>query len=166
MSWKLALSDAIVHKKSFLIFLKSKEMAAAAACCPPQSHVSISAAEAGATKPLMGRDLELAEKTRVYVIGPEKDEDIKGVVIVFHDIFGFNSGRTHHMCDDVAVASGYLVVAGDFFGESVITEPNELASFSFFSKATKLLGRSGTDFSYVEGRLTRVIVPYIRSRTK
>ena len=53
---------------------------------------------------------------RAYTSRPTGE--IKGAILVFHDIFGFASARTHHLCDEMA-KWGYLVLAPDFFGEDL-----------------------------------------------
>jgi len=142
-------------------------------CCPTDMNPSASAVEAGATSDLMGQYLVLPldgrNKTgvRCYVVnGAETDDAIQGAVVVFHDIFGFNSGRTHHMCDEIAVAGKYLVIAPDFFGESHISDPKELLSLSFFSKGSTLVSRACYPFGEVENKLHRSVFPYIRQRTR
>jgi dienelactone hydrolase len=138
-------------------------------CCPPQLYPQITAAQAGETSSLKGVELHLGEKKNIqaYVVsGPKSDQDIKGCILVFHDIFGYNSGRTHHMCDEIATRGNYLVVAPNFFGENIVNEPEQLVSFSFFTKASALGSRGRVQWHIVEKLLTDVVLPYIRSRTK
>ena len=90
------------------------------ACCPPGSHGYLSPAadyvERGTVETL--GDLE------VYVVAPPppaSDDDEapppplpQRLLIVGYDIFGFNSGRTRQICDELA-SRGYLVMLPDFF---------------------------------------------------
>ena len=82
-------------------------------CCPPNSVPSASAKLAGATEPAKGEIITLSDGERAYVARPQGE--IKGCIVVFHDVFGFFSGRSHHICDDLA-ESGYLVILPDLYG--------------------------------------------------
>mmetsp|Transcript_18423 Transcript_18423/g.29974 ORF Transcript_18423/g.29974 Transcript_18423/m.29974 type:complete len:277 (-) Transcript_18423:2236-3066(-) len=78
------------------------------ACCPGDSHGAVEAPSGyenkGTLVPLRakgGKSLEL------YVTKPE--ESTERAVMVLHDIFGTDSGRTKQICDDLA-SQGYVVV--------------------------------------------------------
>ena len=134
-------------------------------CCPPGSLPKRSAVLAGATTPLKGETTSLPGGRAIYVARPSSNR-LDGAVIVFHDIFGFDSARTHHICDELAEKGNFLVVAPDFFGESYINDRQELASFSFFQKAYHLFfKRAMRGFSDVEKQLTEEVVPYIKKIT-
>jgi hypothetical protein len=74
-------------------------------CCPDGSIGQCSAEQAGQEGELKGSVIELENekhgKVKMYVTGTPTDAEgkAKPVVMVIHDIFGFDSARTHHMCD-------------------------------------------------------------------
>jgi len=88
-------------------------------CCPPGSLPLNDAQYLGATAVLRGEVSKIHEDVRIYSVGPSNDETpIRGVVILAHDIFGFDTARTHNVCDDLT-EGGFYVIAPDFFGEDL-----------------------------------------------
>jgi dienelactone hydrolase len=84
-------------------------------CCPPDSLPSRSAAQAGANTPTVGEEITLGENVRCYISKPPSGTKTKASIVLFHDIFGYNTSRTNHIADELA-SWGYLVIAPDFFG--------------------------------------------------
>ena len=154
-----------------LSLLERKQKMASPPCCPPQILPAATAAEIGATAPLKGKEIVLGNKVRAYVVEPNADKlgangKPKAAVIVFHDIFGYNSGRTNHLCDELAMEGGYLVLAPDVFGESILTEPTDFLSLSFISKVLAMKNRASIQYSTVEKKLVDFVLPFVRGRTE
>jgi len=87
-------------------------------CCPSGSVPSAPLlAESYSEK---GTEVEGNGGVRMYVTGP--DETTQGVsvattraVVVYHDIFGWHSGRIREVCDELAQKHKLLVVMPDCF---------------------------------------------------
>ena len=82
-------------------------------CCPPGSAPALSTnyVERGA-------EVEAAGGVQVYVVGPSKPAEECGKsrrgVVVYHDIFGWHSGRLRELCDTLA-ERGFVVALPDCF---------------------------------------------------
>jgi len=74
-------------------------------CCPPGSHPALSTTYAD-----RGEQITVGG-VRLYVVGERSDK----AIIVYHDIFGWNSGRLREVCDTLAAQGGFLVVMPDCF---------------------------------------------------
>jgi len=135
-------------------------------CCPPGSLPSVSAAQAGATGPTTGEEFLLDAETRAYVARPPNKSEMKGAVLVFHDIFGYDSARTHHICDEIA-SWGYLVISPDFFGKELagITDETDVfsiwAPWRLFTKGGTFLGRARIPFAPVEAKIRNLVMPWL-----
>jgi hypothetical protein len=84
-------------------------------CCPDGSTGERTAEQAGAVGTAKGKVIMLehgegGKTMRVYITGKPINEngEPRPVVLVCHDIFGFNSARTHYICDYFADL-GYFV---------------------------------------------------------
>jgi dienelactone hydrolase len=76
-------------------------------CCPPGSEPSLVTNYSP-----KGSELHIGTSDlNAYVVG---SADAGAAIIVVYDIFGFNSGRTKEICDQLA-DEGYLVILPDFF---------------------------------------------------
>jgi dienelactone hydrolase len=143
-------------------------------CCPPGSFPTASAKQAGATEPTRGEIISLpnpktGEDIQVYSVEPPTGTEIVGAVIIFHDIFGFNSARTHHVADFIA-NHGYFVCSADWFGKELcgITDDQDL-----YWPPWRIFTGSGSTFyrrvrypwKNVEQKLLDVILPLVRTKT-
>uniref|UniRef100_A0A7S3PQP2 Dienelactone hydrolase domain-containing protein n=1 Tax=Aplanochytrium stocchinoi TaxID=215587 RepID=A0A7S3PQP2_9STRA len=133
-------------------------------CCPPGSlPLADDAKSIGATKPLRGEIVRLGDDkigtVRIYSTHPES-EQVRGVVIAIHDIFGFGTSRTHHLCDELA-NEGYLVVAPCFYGEDLMPVSGW---FSAFTNSRRALGRVRYPWAKVSPKLD-LVMNYIKTET-
>jgi hypothetical protein len=131
------------------------------ACCPPGALAAQSAARCGATEPLQGKELAL-DSLPCYVTRPA--QDVKAGIVLFHDIFGYGSARTHHVADLLA-AHGYLVVCPSFFDSvdastNTMREPEDM----FWPPQRLLTGggsemyfRARTPWALVEPKLLKAV---------
>lgn len=139
-----------------------------ASCCPPGSISSRNAEQAGANSPPVGTNcvLDDAFKTRLYhVFG--KDQELKGVIVLVHDIFGLSSGRTRHVADEIA-SWGYLVVAPDFYDdhEDKTTDYPTWRTFFTGPAVPAFARRSRMPFDQVKARLEQSVLPWIASQPR
>ncbi|KAH9259805.1 hypothetical protein BASA81_002231 [Batrachochytrium salamandrivorans] len=137
-------------------------------CCPPGSIDSKNAKQAGATSEPTGTELLLPNTlTRCYVT-TTTTVPIRGVVILFHDIFGVSSGRTRLVADEIA-SWGYFVVLPDFFDDhaEALGDGHELWDLKRWFRGGvggTLLQRAMAPFELVEQRMLQEILPYIDSQ--
>jgi hypothetical protein len=148
-------------------------------CCPRDSHPAAHADRLGVTTQLRGRQVSIgtSQRSLAYVVEPRDvlvrnenrysadSHEVKAAVIVFHDIFGYGSARTHHICDDLA-KEGFFVIAPECFGEQIVADPTEFISLSALKRVRTLIMRYGRQFGVIERQLTDEIIPYIRSNTR
>lgn len=112
------------HKKGRLVLLDINQKfwhgSSSPPCCPSGSHPALSTSyhEQGEEIQLKdpnkneGDDDESTRSVNAYVVG--RSNGSKRCIIVFHDIFGWHSGRTREICDTLA-STGYLVILPDCF---------------------------------------------------
>jgi hypothetical protein len=62
----------------------------------------------------LGMEVIYEARMRDYVVLPPPGLPLRGAVLIFHDIYGLDSGRTRHVADQIA-SWGYLVIMPDFF---------------------------------------------------
>ena len=102
------------------LFGSSSAPAAAPACCPPESLPEL-------PKPSGGRGVEITVDAEtpleVYVSNPLND--VKSVVVVASDVFGWRSGHHRRFADQLAarLGNGYAVVVPDLFHGSPLLQP-------------------------------------------
>ena len=80
-------------------------------CCPPGSHPGLSSS---ACPPLQG-DVVTIGHLKAYRTAVSREGPYRGAVIVAHDIWNVNGGRTRAAADLIAASGDYLVVAPDFY---------------------------------------------------
>lgn len=135
-------------------------------CCPPNSlDAVVEAKDLGEMRPLKGKVVEIPregkESVLMYVTQPSSESvKILGVIMVFHDIFGFASGRTHHVLDDLAEA-GFVVFSADYFGSRYYTGNREMM---IFLKPWILYSRARMPFNEIEEIFSQTVLPYVRSQ--
>jgi len=129
-------------------------------CCPPGSVGSRSAAEAGAQGPLKGEEVLIDPDMVAYVSRPTGES--KGAIVVFHDIFGYDSARTHYIVDEIA-SWGYIVIEPDFYGKKyagVHSEKDVLSlwqPWKIFTGGAHLISRMRIPWSILEEKLKLVL---------
>jgi len=120
-------------------------------CCPPGSEPALTTDYKD-----QGKVIE-AKQLNFYTVGSGKK-----AVIVFHDIFGWNSGRTREVCDGLA-AQGFLVVCPDFFhGQAMDFAMNLISMFLHLPRMLRFLWKF--PWKNVEKELNEVIYPYLQQQ--
>jgi len=121
-------------------------------CCPPGSlgELKTSYIPRGVIQNLDGLS--------VYTIGQGEK-----AIILIHDIFGVDSGRTKEICDQLADA-GYLVVMPDFFEGDGETEKDIMEGFAM-CRAYALIKRLWKcPWKKVQEHLNKTVYPYLESK--
>jgi dienelactone hydrolase len=148
-------------------------MTTAPECCPKGSIPSRSAISLGITTNCRGEEIQLNPTVKAYVTKPAQSTSnhhhIRGGIILFHDIFGYQNGRTRYVADEIA-NWGYLVIAPDFFGNdypygtldrqelSDIFQPGKILSGSW-----TLVQRLRMPWLKIESILKDHAIPWLRS---
>eukprot|EP00924_Labyrinthula_sp_SR-Ha-C_P009145 maker-scaffold_2-snap-gene-14.33-mRNA-1 protein AED:0.00 eAED:0.00 QI:112/1/1/1/1/1/2/97/280 len=120
-------------------------------CCPKGSEPNREAESLGGSKDTNGYITKIGEMC-TYVTYPAAEKSITGVIVVFHDIFGFGCGRLHNLCDELA-NEGYLVVSPDWFGQKYFQKSGAM---SLLGNGMKLAKKLMFKWKSVEPKLTEV----------
>ena len=137
--------------------------ASSPACCPPGSLPELNAAAVARGDPRQprGRQMQLQASGKlfyVYLVTPPEGVMIKGAVVYAHDIFGYCTGRSMLMCDDIA-ARGYVVAQPDLFETNDLREEKEMVwpPWNIFTKTPTFFTRLRQPWEHFEARLMETI---------
>lgn len=132
-------------------------------CCPPGS---LGAALAADPKSLRGENVELHSpsqgKVVAYVSKPPADAPSKPgqCLLVLHDVFGVDSGRTKQICDSYAT-KGYTVILPDLTRDGSF-EPPESFGLGVFKTIFKAISHLYNNTrGPVLARLDEAVLPYL-----
>lgn len=118
--------------------------------------------------PTGGEEIQLDEATKAYVSRPPAGVKPKGGILVFHDVFGYNSARTHYLIDELA-AQGFLCISPDFFGSELagvldnkdvvdITRPWKL-----FTGGSVMMKRLRVPWANTENKVGELVLPWFKT---
>ena len=100
--------------------------------------------------------IEMVDGLPIYYIGQGEK-----AIIFAYDLFGFDSGRTKQMCDELA-AEGYLVILPDFFRHDGLKSRDMEGFFGFF----RLISRFRRNNSWEKGSqdFNKRIYPFLEKK--
>ena len=129
---------------------QSKSQTKIGCCCPSGSEPALKSDYIPKGK------IEDVDGLPIYYIGQGE----KAIIFVY-DIFGFDSGRTKQMCDELA-AEGYLVVLPDFFRHDGLKSSDMEGFFGFF----RCLNRFRKNNSWEKGSedFNKRIYPFLEKK--
>ncbi len=102
--------------------------------------------------------IENLDGLSVYTIGQGEK-----AILLIHDIFGVDSGRTKEICDEFADA-GYLVVMPDFFEKDGETEKDLNEGFFLFRAYSAIKRLWKSPWKAVEEHLNKRVYPFLESK--
>ena len=130
-------------------------MATAAPCCPPESHGELESSYVP-----KGSEVNLSETLKGYVVEPS--EPATKALLILHDIFGPESGRTKEICDMYA-KEGYLVVLPYVFEPASFKEHEDTYILKYF-KIPRMIGWIHSHAWPVVGPKYKEAVQYLKEK--
>jgi len=138
-------------------------------CCPPGS-IGEAASEGyiakGEVRELKSEDGAL--KCSIYVSLPSEPDG--KALLILHDIFGVDSGRTKEICDNFA-AEGYVVVLPSLAKGKTLSDDHDPNALQGWRKVFALMGlpttvsyiRQNTWANGVRAKLHGIVLPFMRN---